>query len=409
MLVELYPKCHARFSSLPLLSPVLDGFIEWLRTRGYPVLPIRARIRETPRIVALLRRRGVHRLKDVSRQQLLNLAPRDSQDDIGLAATIRSLADFLDGKGFLARPTVRVSPSERLIDEFKRHLDQERGFADITRAHHGSTAAELLRFIGFDEDRRILRRLRPSQIEAFIKGIAIRLGRASVQHAVAHVRSFLRFLAGRGEIACGPAMPIDTPRLYRGERLPRALPWKLVKQFLAAIDRSTPMGRRDYAMFLLIATYGLRVSEVAALRLDHIEWRAERLRVPRPKVKTPIVLPLTEEVGAALLDYLRHGRPDLPCREVFLRVRAPAGPIAPTAVTEAFQGWTRRGHLPISYQGPHCLRHSLAVHLLRRGASLKAIGDLLGHRSAEATCVYLRLHVEDLRDAALELPKAVRK
>ncbi len=159
-------------------------------------------------------------------------------------------------------------------------------------------------------------------------------------------------------------------------------------------------------MFLLVATYGLRTSEVAALCLDDVEWRAGRIRVPRPKAQTPIVLPLTEEVGAALLDYLRNDRPDLPCREVFLRVRAPAGPILPTAVTNAFQMWSRA--LPIPYQGPHCLRHSLAVHLLRQGISLKAIGDLLGHRSAESTCVYLRLHVDDLRDAAIDLPQEAR-
>jgi integrase/recombinase XerD len=406
MLVQLYPRCHARFSSLPLLGPVLDGFIDWLRAQGYPRLPIRARIRETPRVVALLRRRRVRRFKDLSRAQLLKLAPRNSQDDIGLAATIRSLAEFLDALGLLARPP--LSPSEQLVAAFRLHLDQVRGLADITRAHHGSTAAELLQFIEFDTNRRALRRLGQTQLEGFIKALAARLGRESLQHAVAHVRSFLRFLVGRGEVVDGLASSIDTPRLYRGERLPRALPWGTVKAFLAAIDRSTAMGRRDYAMFLLIATYGLRASEVAALRLDDIEWRADRLRVPRPKVKTPIVLPLTEEVGAALLDYLRSGRPHLPHREFFLRVRAPAGPIAPTAVTEAFQTWTRRGHLPISHQGPHCLRHSLAVHLLRRGTSLKAIGDLLGHRSSESTCVYLRLHLEDLRDAAIDLPRGCR-
>jgi integrase len=162
-------------------------------------------------------------------------------------------------------------------------------------------------------------------------------------------------------------------------------------------------------LFLLITTYGLRTSEVAALRLDDIEWRAARLRVPRPKSKTPIVLPLSKEVGAAIADYLRRDRPNIAHREVFLRVRAPAGPLLPTAVTNAFQTWTRRGHLAIPYQGPHCLRHSLAVHLLRRGTSIKAIGDLLGHRSSEATCVYLRLHVDDLRDAALEVPAEVRQ
>ncbi|HEV2414987.1 MAG TPA: tyrosine-type recombinase/integrase, partial [Candidatus Dormibacteraeota bacterium] len=117
----------------------------------------------------------------------------------------------------------------------------------------------------------------------------------------------------------------------------------------------------NYAMFLLITTYGLRTSEVAALRLDDIEWRAARLRVPRPKSKTPIVLLLSKEVGAAIADYLRRDRPPLPHREVFLRVRAPAGPLLPTAVTNAFQTWTRSGRLAIPYQGPHCLRHSLAV------------------------------------------------
>jgi site-specific recombinase XerD len=120
------------------------------------------------------------------------------------------------------------------------------------------------------------------------------------------------------------------------------------------------------------------------------------------------MLPLTAEVGAAILAYLRDGRPTLPHRQVFLRSRAPAGTLKPTALTEAFQGWVRRSGLPIPYQGPHCLRHSLAVHLLRQGTPLKTIGDLLGHRSTESTCVYLRLHVEDLRDVALDLPADVR-
>lgn len=406
MLAEIFPRAHARFASLPLLGPHLDGFVVWLCSQGYPLLPIRLRIRETPRLDALLRQRRVRRLGILSRAQLLEFAPRDSQEDSLLAATVRSLACYLDAHGLLARPA--PTPREQMVAAYCGYLERVRGLADSTLAHHGFTASELLAFVGFDGDLAVLRRVDQRQIEAFIRASGTRLSRASLQHVVAHLRSFLRFLAGRGEIARGLDSSIDTPRVYRGERLPRSLPWATVQAFLAAIDRSTPMGRRDYAMFLLIATYGLRTSEVAALRLDDIEWRARRLRVPRPKTKTPIVFPLTDEIGAALLDYLRHARPRLPHRQVFLRVRAPAGPLAPTAVTEAFQGWSRRGALPISYQGPHCLRHSLAVHLLRQHTSLKAIGDLLGHRSAESTCVYLRLHVEDLRDAALDLPQEAR-
>jgi len=402
MLIDLFPRAHARFSSLPVLGQHLDGFVDWLSAQGYPETPIRRRIRKTPHLEARLRRRRVRELSTLSRAQILGYAQQDSPADIYLAALVRSLAIYLEGLGLLVRPA--ATPCERLVTAYRDHLDRVRGLADSTVTHHSATASELLEFLGFDQDPAVLRQLGPQQIEAFVGAVAPRLCRASLQHTVAYLRSFLGFLASRGDVPGGLDGSIDTPRVYRGERLPRALPWETVQAFLAAIDRATPMGRRDYAIFLLIATYGLRTSEVAALRLDDVDWKAGRLRVPRPKTRTPIVLPLTQEVGAALVDYLRHARPELPYREVFLRVRAPTGPLAPTAVTEAFQGWTRRGALPIPYQGPHCLRHSLAVHLLRQGTSLKVIGDLLGHRSAESTCVYLRLHVDDLRDAALNLP-----
>ena len=228
----------------------------------------------------------------------------------------------------------------------------------------------------------------------------------SLCDGVTNRRSYLSTKPGQlqGEVAPGLDACIDQPRVYRGEQIPRALPWQTVQTLLAAIDRTTAMGRRDYAMFLLMATYGLRASEVTAVHLDHIAWRARQFRVLRSKTQTPIVLPLTLEVGAALLDYLRHVRPSCAHREVFLRVRKPCGPLRPTGVGEAFQGWRRRSALGIPDGGAHCLRHSLALHLLRQGTSLKAIGDLLGHRSMESTCVYLRLHVDDLRAAALDLP-----
>lgn len=405
MLVQIYPRFHARFSSLPLLGPYLDGFVLWLRSRGYSELPIRLRIRETPRVEALLRRRRVRSVGDVSAAELLKFAPPHSQDDVYLAAVVRSLASYLDEQGVLSVPV--PTPSTTVIAAYRSHLERVRGLAESTITHHSATASELLACLSVDSKPTALAQLGSHQIEAFIRAAGARICRASLQHTVAHLRSFLRFLGSRGDVVRGLDSSIDTPRLYRGEQLPRSLPWETVRAFLAAIDRSTPMGKRDYAIFLLIATYGLRTSEIAALRLDDLEWRAGRLRVPRPKVKCPLDLPLTDEVGAAILTYVRHARPSLPLREVFLRVRAPEGPLAPTAVTEAFQGWTRRSGLSIPYQGPHCLRHSLAVHLLRQGVPLKTIGDLLGHRSIESTSVYLRLHVTDLRDAALDLPREV--
>lgn len=176
-----------------------------------------------------------------------------------------------------------------------------------------------------------------------------------------------------------------------------------------AIDRASPGGVRDYAIFLLITTYGLRASEVVGLTLDDVEWRAGRIRIPQRKTGGRLWLPLTDEVGAALLEYLRRVRPARTCREVFLRRRTPAGRLKPTAIGEAFQLRSKKSGLRIPFHGPHCLRHSYAVHLLRTGTSLKTIGDLLGHRSLESTCVYLRLAVEDLRDVALPLPVDVAR
>jgi site-specific recombinase XerD len=398
---------HTRYTSLRLLGPYVEEFTVWLENQGYPHLHIRRRLRALPRLDARMRRRGVRRLEALCADELLRFAPRRSEDDRQLSGVVRSLVRYLNARGLLARR--EPTPIALVVAAYRLHLERVRGLAAKTIKLHSATAAALLAFVDFEQGPGRLRALDSPQLEAFVRAVAVRHCRASMQHTVAYLRSFLRFLAERNEVTRGLDVLIDTPRLYRGEQLPRALAWDSVRSLLGSIDRTTPRGRRDHAMFLLIATYGLRASEVAGLRLDDIQWRSGRIRVRRPKTRTPLELPLTDEVGAAVIDYLHHAHPDRPGRALFARLRAPAGPIGPTAVSEAFRRiWIRHGALSTPRQGPHCLRHSLALHLLRQGTSLKAIGDLLGHRSAESTSVYLRLHVEDLRDAALALPKEAR-
>lgn len=404
MLAELYPRYYVRYQSLPLLGPHLDGFVEWLDGQGYPRLSIRLRVHAASQLDALLRGDGVRRIEDLTAEKLQSYVPASSQDDIYRSALVRSLVRYFDERGSLA-PSVST-PALELIASYTSHLESCRGFAAQTIKHHAATVRQFLACLGEERIDGALRGLDGRGIEDFLQVTGKRLCRESLQHTVSHLRSFLRFLAAHSLAPVGLDEHIDTPRVYRGERLPRALSWDLVQEFLRAIDRTTPMGRRDYAMMLLVATYGLRTCEIVTLTLDDIGWREGRLRVPRTKVRSPLMLPLTSEVGTAILAYLRDGRPQLSHREVFLRARAPAGTLRPTAVTEVFQGWVRRAGLPIPFQGPHCLRHSLAVHLLRQGTPLKTIGDLLGHRSAESTCVYLRLHLEDLREVPLSLPVA---
>jgi len=404
MLTALFPRAQGRFMSLPVLGSVVNGFAQWLFEHGYTRSSVRRHIRCTRRIDHALRQRGVRHLSDLTADDLRT----HSQDDVDLAAAVRCLNRYLEERGLVSALPEPSSRSRKLLAAYAAYLREVRGFTALTVTAHLRSSAQLLQQLDYETTPFRLRELSERNLEEFLQLAGRHQARASLQHVVAHLRGFLRFLAGQGELRPGLDTEIDTPRVYRLEQLPRALPWETVQVFLRSIDRGTPTGLRDYAMFLLIATYGLRTKEITALKLNDIEWRTGRIRIFPRKGGNSLLLPLTDEVGTALIGYLRHGRPSLPCREVFLRCRAPAGVIKPTAVTEAFQSWSRRSGLKISFQGPHCLRHSYAIHLLRQGVPLKTIGDVLGHRSAEATCVYLRLSVDDLREVALRLPQADR-
>jgi site-specific recombinase XerD len=289
-----------------------------------------------------------------------------------------------------------------ITEEYADHLREVRGFAASTISHHQYTAHCFLDHL--TTKRISLGSIQPKDVETYISQTGNRLSRASLQHNIGAVRGLLRFLATDGRVPTGLDRRIDTPRLYRLEQLPRALPWKTVGELLKSMETATPMGLRDYLMFLLIATYGLRASEVVAINLDDIRWRQGILQIHQRKTSSPLELPLTNEVLCALVKHLKRTPPPTPYRRVFMRMRAPIGVLKPTAVTEAFQALVRASGLDISYQGPHCLRHSYALHLLKNGTPLKTIGDILGHRTAESTSMYLRLATGDLRDVALPVP-----
>jgi len=403
MLIDLFPRAHARFLALPLLGPLLDQLARWQADRGFNESQLRGRLRKAPVLEALLLERGLNDLGQVSKSCLLELTARKSQDDLYLSALVHSLADFLEDRGMLA--ATAPTPSERLADTYREHLGQVRGLATSTQAEYRRVALKLLDFLGFDHDQAVLTTLEGPQLDAFVRSLAKGCGLSKLQNRASFLRSFLRFLAGRGDIVAGLDQSFDGPRVPRRECLPRALPWETVLAFLAGISRDTAKGRRDYAMFLLIATYGLRSSEIAALLLDDISWRSAQFRVQRPKVLAPITLPLTDEAGAALADYLRHGRPQSTHRAVFLTLRQPTRPLSTGGIRSAFSRRIAAGDLSIEGKmGPHSLRHSLALRLLRQQASVKVIGDLLGHRSVASTGGYLRVHEEHLRIAALDLP-----
>jgi len=404
MIESLFPLAHARYTALPVLGGSLEGLCVWLHARGYPRDAIGRRMGAAAFLARALRRRGVQSFRELTASALRSFAPPPCASGTSAkGALVRSLTQYLQERGELA-PTP-TTPTERRIDDYRRYLEHVRGLCPGTITMHAATVTGFLHFLDHDSAPETLHELRVADIEAFIAKMGQRVGRSRLGHVTGALRTYVRFLAASGEGPPGLDAHVESPRVWRGERLPRALPWETVRTFLRAIDRSTPKGRRDFALFLLVATYGLRSSEVRALELDDVAWRARQIRIPRPKVGTPLLLPLTDEVAAALVDYLRRGRPASTHRRLFLRVEFPLGPLGLGAVGDAFHTWAQRAAIRLPVRcGPHSIRHALALHLLRDGAALKTIGDLLGHQSAEATGVYLRLDVDDLRDVALPLP-----
>ena len=403
MLRSLFPKVHHKFLSMPLLGPITDGFDDWLAANGFTRGSRKFSVRMLPRVDAKLHRR-VDKVTKLSHpilhdcwKALIKVYPCG-------AGTVHTLERYLVASGLIVdgRKATTTLQTSTLSEEYANHLHEIRGFAPSTVSSHRRTAQYFLQHL--EEAGNAVKCIRASNIESYIAKAGTRLSRGSLQHDIAAVRGFLRFLATDGRAPAGLDRQIDTPRLYRLEQLPRALPWDTVRTLLQSADTATPMGLRDYAMFLLIATYGLRASEVVAIGLDDIHWRQGILRIHQRKTSSPLELPLTNEVLSALVKHLKGTPPPAAFRRVFLRMRAPMGVLKPTAVTEAFQALVRKSGLSIPYQGAHCLRHSYAVHLLKSGTPLKTIGDILGHRTAESTSMYLRLSTGDLREVALEIP-----
>jgi len=406
MIEALFPKTHHRYAALPLLGSLVDDFALWLSHYDYRLEAIRVMLRPLGQADQWLQSHGIHNLTALDAPLLETCWRQLYRRNSHLGGFIRALARYLESEGVLCpTPPLPPTPSQRLLAAYTDHLAHVRGLAPRTMEEHRRSAVGFLNHLGYDAQPACLGSLHASQVETFVCRSATQLGRGAQQHLVAHLRSLLHFLAAKGQCPSGLDTTIDTPRLYRLEQLPRALPWDMVETLLQSIDRHTTIGLRDYTMLLLIATYGLRVSEIAALTLDDIHWRQGWFQVPRCKTRSSLQLPLTDKVAEALMHYLRHARPhDVPYRALFLRSHNPIRPLSRAAVSGVFRRWAKRSGVAVPFYGAHCLRHAYAVHLLHTGASLKTIGDLLGHRHSNSTFVYLRLATEELREVALPVP-----
>jgi len=292
----------------------------------------------------------------------------------------------------------------------RTHLDwlqRSRCLAPATLRKH---AAHLRRFLDRSKTEATaegLRALTPRSIEKYLVEDRGADGRSAPRHLRSALRSFFRFCHARGYIVQRLDLAVPPMRSYRLARAPRGLTDEQARQVVESVERSTPHGRRDYAILQMLRTYGVRGGQVRMLRLTDIDWRASTIRFRAVKGGNPSLLPLTEAVGESLLDYLRHGRPASSHPEVFLRLLSP---FAPLASTSGFSSLVARRARAAGLEGRwcgHAFRHGFATRLLAAGHSLKAIADLVGHRSLSSTFVYAKVDFNALREAALDWPEEV--
>ena len=222
------------------------------------------------------------------------------------------------------------------------------------------------------------------------------------------LRSFLRYARYRGAVTLDLAAAVPVVPSWSMSSIPRAIPPDQVRQLLASIDRHMATGRRDYAILLLLARMGLRASEVVFLELDDIDWETGTMMV-RAKGGLRNAFPLPNEVGKAITAYLRDGRPTSICRRIFLRARAPTcGFQGASGISSLVRHALLRAGIQAPTYGAHQFRHGLATEMLRHGASLGEISDVLGHRHPQTTMIYTKVDLEALRTLALPWPGGAR-
>ncbi len=287
------------------------------------------------------------------------------------------------------------------LADYDDHLQRVVGAAPATRQRYGTTVRRFLSscFGTGTPDWAIL------SVETVVDFIrqetATKTGHGRSAPAVA-VRSFLRFLAVRGVVPAGLDRAIPAIRRWRHASLPPRLSTAQVDQLVAAVGVG-PTARRDRAILLLLARLGMRAGEVVRLDLDDLDWRNGLVRLPIGKGRRERVLPLPQEVGAALADYLRHDRPAAQSRRVFLKATPTAQPFGGSAaISRLVKRRLARAGLSLPGRiGAHLLRHTAASQMANRGASFKDIADVLGHQSLQTTALYAKLDLDTLAGVAL--------
>ncbi len=394
----------------PLCGPLhahINAYLKLLEERGYKQHTIKADSLLLADLDDWLVRKG-HRVIDFNETMLerflrYHMRWRHSRRQAKRAALVRLLV-MLRKDGCIAAAKVSPpSPAQQLLGVFEHYLSDELGFVKTTVAGYITTAGQFLRTT-FGEDLANVAKLDARAVVTFVQCYAHDHGRASAHYVTRALRSFFRFLHHRGYVTTDLASAVPRVAFWSLAGLPKHLPPDGVDRVLAKCNDTTAIGRRNHAIVLILARLGLRSCEVADLRLDDLDWQHGLVRVRSSKGGRWTSMPLPAEAGHALASYLEQARPRCASREVFLRHRAPVGGLTPMAIRHVARAAIRRAGITGVCLGSHTFRHTLATDLLRHGASLDEIGEVLRHKDASTTAIYAKVDLTTLRSLAMCWP-----
>ncbi len=399
------PAALARLHAGPL-GPHVDLFASLLSRRGYAKITICRHLRVVAGLSHWLEKQGL-RIDDLDEERLSRFKEQASKRREAVRRTRAAMPILLEhlraiGVVAASQPSPPSSALDCALDDFSHYLARQRNLARTTIASYRRTIRD---FLGerFGSGPIVPAELSAADVRQFVLRRAQDGGRASARKATSALRCFLRGLRLQGEIDRDLAAAVPT-LAARPARLPESLKPEQTRQLLASCDLSSAEGLRDYAILLLLARLGLRAGEVLALRLSDLHWSSGEFTV-RGKGPRCDRLPMLPDVGEALVAYLRRGRSRCSSPQVFLRLQAPYRGLAQaTSVGAIVRRALHRAGLNPKHKGAHLLRHTLATEMLRRGASLRQIGQILRHRNLETTEIYARVDLDALRGLAQPWP-----
>lgn len=401
------PDLLARLRVGPLAS-YLDAYLKQIEHQGFAPSSVPMQMYAIARFSRWLQTQQFD-LQQVDEVAVERFLKRDSDScRSGEAAPLRRLLAMLREIGqTAAKPPQPRNDQQHLMDEYQCYLLQERGLSEASLLNYVPFAEQLL-LDRFGPSATDLSELTAKDVTKFLQNRARQLNPGRTKLLVTALRSFLRYLRHRGEISVDLAGCVPPVAAWSFSAVPKFLPAGTVQRVLDQCERDTPDGKRNYAVLVLLARLGLRACEIVALSLDDIDWDNGRITI-RCKGGRWAQLPLPADVGEAIAIYLRTGRPRCVCRQVFLRHRAPLRGFGDSVtVSTIVRRALIRAGIDSVRKGAHLFRHTLATDLLREGASLDEIGELLRHRSPNTTAVYAKVDLIALRTLALPWPGGVR-